>query len=70
MVRLTAVKPCARCKVPTIDPETGVASQGEPSDILATFRCVCWDPCCSAATPHFSPLYMHGWLAPSVETCD
>jgi len=37
-IEMTSVKPCSRCKVPTINPETGVPSQGEPSDILAMFR--------------------------------
>jgi len=30
-------KPCARCAVPTVDPETGIKGQ-EPSRTLATFR--------------------------------
>ncbi|KAF5838866.1 MOSC domain-containing protein [Dunaliella salina] len=36
-VELTSVKPCSRCKVPTIDPETAEAGD-EPLDTLHTFR--------------------------------
>jgi uncharacterized protein YcbX len=36
-VRFAVVKPCARCTIPTIDPETAEAGV-EPSRTLATFR--------------------------------
>ncbi|KAL6752170.1 MOSC domain-containing protein, partial [Haematococcus lacustris] len=38
VVELESVKPCSRCKMTTVDPATGSYSQGEPLDILATFR--------------------------------
>ncbi|GAB4554727.1 MAG: MOSC domain-containing protein [Anaerolineae bacterium] len=38
-VIIDLVKPCARCVIPTLDPNTGKAPQvGEPSATLATFR--------------------------------
>eukprot|EP00197_Chlamydomonas_leiostraca_P014578 CAMPEP_0202864952 /NCGR_PEP_ID=MMETSP1391-20130828/4975_1 /ASSEMBLY_ACC=CAM_ASM_000867 /TAXON_ID=1034604 /ORGANISM="Chlamydomonas leiostraca, Strain SAG 11-49" /LENGTH=331 /DNA_ID=CAMNT_0049544731 /DNA_START=102 /DNA_END=1097 /DNA_ORIENTATION=- len=37
-VELLAVKPCDRCKVPTVDPATAEKSGGEPYDVLTTFR--------------------------------
>ena len=36
-VRLKLVKPCVRCKVPSVDPATGVQGH-EPGDTLSTFR--------------------------------
>uniref|UniRef100_A0A7S3R986 MOSC domain-containing protein n=1 Tax=Dunaliella tertiolecta TaxID=3047 RepID=A0A7S3R986_DUNTE len=37
VLELISVKPCSRCKVPTIDPETAEAGD-EPLDTLHTFR--------------------------------
>lgn len=37
LVRLKLVKPCARCPIPNIDPNTGEAGT-EPGDTLATYR--------------------------------
>ena len=36
-IKFRAVKPCARCVIPTVDPETGVKGK-EPLKTLATFR--------------------------------
>lgn len=36
-LRLKLVKPCGRCQIPNVDPETG-ALQGEPGRTLAGFR--------------------------------
>jgi len=38
-IRLHAVKPCARCTIPTVDPQTGERDpQGEPLRTLARYR--------------------------------
>jgi len=37
-VTLLLVKPCARCSVPTVDPERGVFAGPEPLRTLATYR--------------------------------
>jgi uncharacterized protein len=37
-VRFRLVKPCARCSVPTVDPERGVFAGPEPIRTLATYR--------------------------------
>jgi uncharacterized protein YcbX len=37
-VTLRAVKPCARCKVTTVDQETGASAGTEPLDTLRTYR--------------------------------
>ncbi|MCB0632215.1 MAG: MOSC N-terminal beta barrel domain-containing protein [Saprospiraceae bacterium] len=36
-VRFRGTKPCARCQIPTIDPQTGIGAK-EPTRTLATFR--------------------------------
>lgn len=36
-VRLAGVKPCGRCPIPTVDPETGIKGE-EPLRTLATYR--------------------------------
>lgn len=36
-VRLKLVKPCARCPIPNVDPDTGTPGH-EPGDTLATYR--------------------------------
>lgn len=37
-IRLRAVKPCSRCVITTVNPETGVKGPGEPLRTLATYR--------------------------------
>lgn len=37
-IEFNCVKPCDRCTVPTINPETGVRKLGEPTKTLKTFR--------------------------------
>lgn len=36
--RIRAVKPCARCSVPTVDPQTGALAGPEPIHTLSTYR--------------------------------
>jgi len=35
---MRVVKPCSRCPIPTVDPDTGEVSSGEPLQTLATYR--------------------------------
>jgi uncharacterized protein YcbX len=37
-VSLRVVKPCSRCVITTVDPETGIKGPGEPLRTLATYR--------------------------------
>ena len=38
-ILMNVVKPCARCKMPTIDPETGVFDpENEPTKTIKNFR--------------------------------
>jgi uncharacterized protein YcbX len=37
-VTLRVVKPCSRCVITTVDPETGIKGPGEPLRTLATYR--------------------------------
>ncbi|MBG7602583.1 MAG: MOSC domain-containing protein [Gammaproteobacteria bacterium] len=37
-IRLRVVKPCSRCVITTVDPETGVKGAGEPLRTLAGYR--------------------------------
>ncbi len=37
-ITLRVVKPCSRCVITTVDPETGVKGQGEPLRTLAGYR--------------------------------
>ena len=37
-ITLRVVKPCSRCVITTVDPETGVKGPGEPLRTLATYR--------------------------------
>ena len=37
-VELRVVKPCSRCVITTVDPETGIKEPGEPLRTLATYR--------------------------------
>ena len=36
-MRLKLVKPCPRCPIPNVDPDTGTAGS-EPGDTLASYR--------------------------------
>jgi uncharacterized protein YcbX len=35
---MRVVKPCSRCVITTVDPETGVKGAGEPLRTLASYR--------------------------------
>jgi len=37
-IAMRVVKPCSRCPIPTVDPDTGEVSSGEPLQTLATYR--------------------------------
>ena len=37
-ISLRVVKPCSRCVITTVDPETGIKGPGEPLRTLATYR--------------------------------
>ncbi len=37
-ITLRVVKPCSRCVITTVDPETGIKGPGEPLRTLATYR--------------------------------
>ncbi len=37
-IDMRVVKPCSRCPIPTVDPDTGEVSSGEPLQTLASYR--------------------------------